>query len=243
MNFDHIAKYYRLFEYTAFGHGLERRRTRFITQMADSRRALVIGDGDGRFTAALALRNPSVQIDSIDRSSQMLRLAHRRLVKEQIVNRGRIRLIEGDIRSVPLPAGEYDLIATHFFLDVLNDQDVRLLMERIVLAASRPCRWAVSEFDIPQHGWRHIHAAAWVKTMYFFFRCVAGLETARLPRWRAVFRDHGFVCMNSEPARAGLIRSEFWKLEPDNAFTEHVAERSSASNQPGCRAMGVWNTM
>ena len=46
----------------------------------------MIGDGDGRFTAALALRNRSVQIDSIDRSSQMLRLAHRRLAKEQIVN-------------------------------------------------------------------------------------------------------------------------------------------------------------
>jgi ubiquinone/menaquinone biosynthesis C-methylase UbiE len=231
MNFDHIAKYYRLFEYTAFGRSLERSRFTFIDQMTDSRRALVIGDGDGRFTAALAVRNRTVQIDSIDRSSDMLRLAHRRLLSEQVVNPDRIRLIHGDIRSVSLPGREYDLIATHFFFDVLNNQDLRLVFQRVLSAASRPCRWAVSEFEIPRHGWRRIHAQAWVKTMYFFFRCVAGLEAARLPEWRAPFRDHGFVCLNSEPARAGLMRSELWQLEPDAAFVEHAGERSTASNQ------------
>jgi ubiquinone/menaquinone biosynthesis C-methylase UbiE len=244
MNFDGIARFYRWFEYMAFGHGLERRRLTFLDQMADSRRALVIGDGDGRFTAALARRNRTVQIDSIDRSAQMLRLAHRRLQKEQIVNRERIRLIQGDIRFVSLPTGEYDLIATHFFFDVLNDQDLRMVVQRVVAAASVPCRWAVSEFDIPEHGWRHIHAEAWVKTMYFFFRCVAGLEVAELPQWRAPFLDHGFVCLNSEPARAGLMRSELWQLEPDAAsVVEQAPERSSVLNGVGAGAMGVWTTM
>jgi ubiquinone/menaquinone biosynthesis C-methylase UbiE len=244
MNFDHIATYYRWFEYIAFGHSLERRRLTFLDRMKDSRRALVIGDGDGRFTAALAIRNHTVQIDSIERSSQMLRLARRRLRREQIMNRDRIRLIQGDIRFVTLPTGEYDLIATHFFLDVLNHHDLRLVVQRVVSAASRPCHWAVSEFDIPQHGWRHIHAEAWVKTMYFFFRCVAGLKVAELPEWRTAFLDHGFVCLHSEAAGAGLMRSELWQLEPDAAsVVGHARERSSVLNQVGARAIGVWNTM
>jgi hypothetical protein len=67
---------------------------------------------------------------------------------------------------------------------------------------------------------------------------------AELPQWRAPFLDHGFVCLNSEPARAGLMRSELWQLEPDAAsVVEQAPERSSVLNGVGAGAMGVWTTM
>jgi ubiquinone/menaquinone biosynthesis C-methylase UbiE len=214
MNFDRVAWSYRWLEYVAFGRALERSRFVFLDGLGDVRRALIIGDGDGRFTAALALRNRTVHIDSIELSGRMIRLASGRLIKQRVYNPDRIRLIEGDIRSVSLPNKDYDLVATHFVFDVFRDLDVRLIVGRVHSVVSQRCSWAVSEFDIPQHGWRRAHAASWVKTMYFFFRFAARLDTPNLPNWRAALEDHGFACIHSETARAGLIRSELWQLAP-----------------------------
>jgi ubiquinone/menaquinone biosynthesis C-methylase UbiE len=211
MSFDRVAGIYRLLEYGAFGRELERRRSAFIGHMRNARRALIIGDGDGRFTADLATHNPGVRIDSIDLSRKMLHLAHRRLFERQIESPERVRFIEGDVRSVEIPGSGYDLVSTHFVFDVFNETDLQLVTRRILSTVSPQCLWAVSEFDIPCRGWQRAHAEIWVKTMYLFFRHAAGLENQRLRNWRAMLAGHGFVCSESESARAGLIISELWQ--------------------------------
>ncbi len=75
MNCDRIARPYRWIEYLAFGRKLERHRFRFLSGATHSRSALLLGDGDGRFIAALAHNNPSVRIDSIESSANMVQVA------------------------------------------------------------------------------------------------------------------------------------------------------------------------
>lgn len=221
MSFDRVAGIYRCLEYGAFGRELERRRSAFIGHMRNARRALIVGDGDGRFTADLAARNRSVRIDSIDLSRKMLHLARCRLINKQIESPERVRFVEGDIRSVEIPNSGYDLVSTHFVFDVFNDTDLQIVIRRISDAASPQCLWAVSEFDIPRHRLRRAHAEMWLKTMYLFFRYAAGLENQRLPDWRAVLAEHGFVCSKSESARAGLIISELWQIRPELPLRGH----------------------
>src|SRR6185437_1080687 len=55
--FDRLARVYRWMEWLSFGPYLSRCRRAFLPQLRDARRALVLGDGDGRFTAALLRRN------------------------------------------------------------------------------------------------------------------------------------------------------------------------------------------
>ena len=66
LNFDRIARPYRWLEYLSLGRALERCRFHFLPRLRDCRRALVLGDGDGRFTAKLLDANPSVQVDAVD---------------------------------------------------------------------------------------------------------------------------------------------------------------------------------
>jgi hypothetical protein len=54
--FDRLAKPYRWLEYLSFGRNLERCRFHFLPQLAGTQRALLLGDGDGRFAERL-LRN------------------------------------------------------------------------------------------------------------------------------------------------------------------------------------------
>lgn len=79
MSFDRIASSYRFLEWILFCNVLQRARTAFIPQTVDSRRALVVGEGDGRFLVELLRTNPRIQVDCVDASKKMLALARARV--------------------------------------------------------------------------------------------------------------------------------------------------------------------
>ena len=57
MNCDLIAPHYWWIERLGMGRALERRRRWFLPEIGNARRALVLGDGDGRFLRELLRRN------------------------------------------------------------------------------------------------------------------------------------------------------------------------------------------
>ena len=73
-----LAGVYAWMEAVTFGPWLSRCRLTFLGEMRSCRRALVLGDGDGRFTARLLRANPEVEIDTVDASTAMLRALLRR---------------------------------------------------------------------------------------------------------------------------------------------------------------------
>ena len=77
LNFDPLARPYRWLEYATFGRALERCRFHFLPALTGARRALVLGDGDGRFLARLLRANPELEADVVDCSPAMLRLLQR----------------------------------------------------------------------------------------------------------------------------------------------------------------------
>ncbi|MGC2504632.1 MAG: class I SAM-dependent methyltransferase, partial [Silvibacterium sp.] len=112
--FDRIARPYRWLEYLSFGPMLERVRFSRIPQLAGTRRALVLGDGDGRFLARLLASNPSLQAEVVDQSPAMLRLLEHRATAAGAGHR--VHIHQSDARAFQ-PTGPYDLVITHFFLD------------------------------------------------------------------------------------------------------------------------------
>ncbi len=202
MNCDPIARWYRWLEYIGFGRALERRRNAFLDDIADARRALVLGEGDGRFLARLApamFQTPGATIDYVDLSSRMLALARNRAGDG-------IRYILGDARSIPLPAAEYDLIVTHFFLDCFEESDAAAVMDKIAASAAPRARWVISEFR-DASWWSHMTVSA----LYLFFRITTGLKTRRLVDFRRMLQGRGFILEKSRIAHGGLLTSELWR--------------------------------
>jgi ubiquinone/menaquinone biosynthesis C-methylase UbiE len=198
VNCDPIARWYRWLEYLGFGRALERRRNAFLAHVAGARRALVLGDGDGRFLARLVAEMRGA-VDYVDLSPGMLDLARSRCGD-------RVRYIAGDARTIPLRESEYDLIVTHFFLDCFDEADAPALVQRIAAAAQPDSRWLISEFR-DANWWSRLSVAS----LYWFFRIATGLKTKRLFDHRPLLRKHGFVLEKSEQARAGLLVSELWR--------------------------------
>ncbi len=79
MNCDGIARWYRVLEYVVFGRALEGRRVEYLNDVADARRVLILGDGDGRFTAEFVRRNSRATVESVDLSGRMIEMAAKRV--------------------------------------------------------------------------------------------------------------------------------------------------------------------
>ena len=169
----------------------------FLGEVSNARRALVLGDGDGRALAALLAAAPNAQIDYVDVSARMLDLARQR------AGRVRVAYRNDDALTTPLPSAEYDLIVTHFFLDCFDEADQARLVARIARAAVPQARWLVSEFRKP---------GLLVRALYLFFRATTGLQTRRLVDHHPLFQCHGFRLTRSDPAWRGLLASELWRM-------------------------------
>jgi SAM-dependent methyltransferase len=199
-SWDSVARWYRWLEYLGFGRALEHRREAFLSDVADARRVLALGDGDGRALVALrkamsASATPATHIDYVDISAQMLELARARAGTDLIA------YYCDDALTRPLHEAEYDLIVTHFFLDCFNENCLELLTARVARAAAPRARWIISEFR--RSGWL-------VSCLYLFFRMSAGLRTRRLVDHHPVLTSHGFRLMRSETTWGGLLASELW---------------------------------
>ena len=199
MNCDSIARWYRWIEYAGFGGELQRRRVAFLGKVADPRRIIVAGEGDGRFLVRLVDQNRDASIDYVDVSERMLGLARERAGTD------RVTYHQADALTLQLPEAEYDLICTHFFLDCLDEQDAPRFVDRISRASTIHARWLISEFREP-HTW----ARFIVRTLYFFFHLTTGLGTTRLVDHRPLLERAGFRLQHEEASRFGLLASELW---------------------------------
>lgn len=206
MNCDRIAPFYRWFEYLGFGRELERRRCSLLAEIGSAQRVLVLGDGDGRFLARLADQFPSANIDSIEASAGMQALARNR-------TGARVRHQLGDVRTVPLDCGRYDLIATHFFLDCFDGNECPQIIDRIAGAAAPQAQWLISEFRQAHEGWRWLWTRAWIGSLYFLFRVATGLRTNALVDHHLPLARCGFRLVRQESSRFGLLSSELWQRE------------------------------
>jgi SAM-dependent methyltransferase len=212
-NFDLLARPYRWLEYATFGQALERCRYHFLPALTDARRALVLGDGDGRFLARLLRANPELEADVVDLSPAMLRLLDARLRPE---DRQRIVLHQTDAREFAPPRTHYDLVAAHFFFDCLFQSDLNALVARIVPRLAPGARWVVSEFAKPRDRVSSVVGGRVVSALYGAFGLLTGLRLRSLPDHGAELVAAGFQLLMEEQWLRGLLVSQLWQLRRCN---------------------------
>lgn len=209
--FDRIARLYRLMEYLSFGPMLERCRFHYIPALTDCRRALVFGDGDGRFLARMLAAAPHLRADAVDASSAMLHLLRKRVALQG--GRDRLTLLCADARIFRPHSAGYDLVVTHFFLDCLSQGETHRLIARVRPHLAPGARWLVSEFQIPNAGvLQRGLARTVISGLYAAFRLLTGLSVRRIPEWPAILARQGFRRKASRSWLGGLLISELWEI-------------------------------
>jgi SAM-dependent methyltransferase len=223
--FDRIARLYRAMEVLSFGPMLERCRFHHLPALRQSRRALVLGDGDGRFLARLLAANPVLHADAIDASPVMLGLLRARASRNG--DSDRLTTTCADARDFRPQSTDYDLVATHFFLDCLTEAEADQLIARLRPHLVPSARWLVSEFQIPADSrFRAGLARGIISSLYAAFRLLTGLTVREIPPWPALLARHGFTRQATHSWLGGLLVSEVWELRE---ATAPVAARSHSS--------------
>jgi ubiquinone/menaquinone biosynthesis C-methylase UbiE len=210
VNFDRVSRIYRTLETIAFGRALQRARIRWLRELSGTTRALIVGEGDGRFVGELLKTYPHLQIDCVEASGRMIELARRRL-KEGGADVAQVRFFQADIFSWS-PRQKYDLIVTHFLLDCFNEAQLEAIVTKLALAAEPDAIWLLADFRIPTTGALATNwAKLWIRVMYLFFRITAGLQTTTLIDPSPYLCATGFSLTNESLTRCGMIKSQVWR--------------------------------
>lgn len=209
-NFNRLARVYRWMELFSFGPWLMRCRCAFLHECCAARRALALGDGDGRFTARLLRENSSIQIDAIDASPAMLEA----LVYQASPHAARVRALLADVRNWQPENPPYDLIVSHFVLDCLTTGEIRSLASTLARSVSPGSLWIVSEFAVSAgwFGWLVSRPVVWA--LYRAFGWLTGLRVQSLPDHSIALLQAGFILQARKCWLGGLLISELWGLTP-----------------------------
>ncbi|SEG66074.1 Ubiquinone/menaquinone biosynthesis C-methylase UbiE [Bryocella elongata] len=208
-NFDRIAHLYRWSEYLALGRLLEQVRFHLLPRLQDRTNALVLGDGDGRFLARLMTQNPALHATAIDISAKMLDLLRARCLRTSPAAGARLHTLRTSALEADAPP-QTDLIATHFLLDCLTQQQVDELTQRLAAQVQPGCLWVVSDFEVPQSPVLGFFGALYVRTLYLAFRMLTGLRVTHLPDPQQALAAAGFARIERQERLGGLLYTELW---------------------------------
>ena len=213
LNFDRVARPYQWLEYLLLGRALHRCRLHFVPQLPDRQKALVLGDGDGRFLAHLLARYPWLHANAVDLSPAMLRLLRGRATAASPTAATRLTTHQADARTFE-PAGPYDLVVTHFFLDCLSEPELERLVARTAPHLAPGAIWLLSDFRIPPSGLPRLLALALVRSLYLAFRILTGLRVTRLPDHASALRRNGLTLDAQHRSLYGILTTEIWQTPP-----------------------------
>lgn len=186
-------------------------RVGLLDSLADARRVLCVGEGDGRFVAALLQRAPAATITVVEASGAMIDLARARIAEARPADVARVHFVHGSIASVDLPRGHFDAVATCYFLDCLEGGELAAVVERLGGAAAPRAKWLQVDFQRPQRGHSRLVASAWLAVLYAFFGLSAGLRASRLEDPAPRLARLGFRRRRRLVRRGGMLSGEVWE--------------------------------
>jgi hypothetical protein len=149
--------------------------------------------------------------DAVDSSHSMLAILERRIRGAAPNGRLRIRLHHADVLHWG-PAGSYDLIVSHFFLDCFFPRQLEQLIDGLLPHALPGAQWVISEFAVPRNPFAAYFARRIIGLLYRAFGLLTGLRVRALPDYEAALLQRGWVLTHDRRYLAGLLCSQLWTL-------------------------------
>lgn len=211
MSFDRLAPFYRGLERGLAGSCLHRGRVMHLAALPVPRRALLLGEGHGRFLPELLRRFPEVEVTVVEGSAGMIAAA-RVAVEEAGYSLERVKFVHADLRSwSPGNNDRFDLLAALYVFDSFTASELESLIARVGAAAAGGAYWLVADFRIPPAaGFARWRAWAIVTVLYRFFRWTVRLHAQELVSPDPFLERAGFALNGREVFEWGMLYSDLW---------------------------------
>lgn len=210
MSFDRLAPHYRWMERVLAGEKLQRCRLAWLGDVRDCQNVLVVGEGPGRFLGEAARALPSARFCCVDASAAML--ARARAVWAKAGGEvERAQFVQTNLPAWEPPAGTFDLVVTHFFLDCFPADLLAAVVTRLAAGAGVNARWLLADFCVPARGIARWRARLALGAAYTFFRVATRLPARRLAPPEACLAAEGFQLVRRRTSDWGLLHSDLWQ--------------------------------
>lgn len=234
MSFDRLAPHYRWLERVLAGEKLQRCRLAWLGEVRNCRKVLVVGEGPGRFLSEAVRALPAAQFCCVDASAAMLERARVAWAKAG-GEPARAQFLQAELPAWQPPAGVFDLVVTHFFLDCFPPGLLKAVVARLAAAAGADARWLLADFCVPARGAARLRARLVLWTAYTFFRAAIRLPARRLATPDVCLEAEGFRLMHRRTSDWGLLHSDLWQ----RGAPASAAGPTSDALAPGLRAASV----
>ena len=204
MSFERLAPHYRWLERVTAGRVLQRARVTHLAALDGAENILLVGEGTGRFLAALRERRPNVPITVMDSSARMLAIARE-------VAPGPTTFEQVDLTLTALPSNGWDAVVSHCFLDCFTPGRLEHVIANLAQAATPRADWLITDFALPAAGWRRTRARLIHALMYRTFRLTTCLEAHRWTDPSPFLQAQGFQLSRRSPFNHGLIHADHWQ--------------------------------
>ena len=210
MNFDRLAPHYHWLERIFAGGLMQRCRTALLDRAKNSRHALLVGEGTGRFLTELLRGNPEIKVVCIESCAGMIRQAQRRLGRERI-NPERVQFEQTDVFDWVPPVEKFDLVVTNFFLDCFRAGQLQKLVPLLSASTTADAAWLLADFRIPECGWRRWRAKIILASLYACFKISTSLSASRLTPPDPFLASAGFALIERRMANFGFAHADYWR--------------------------------
>jgi len=210
MNFDRLSVHYPWMELVFAGGLMQRCRTRFLSRITHCQHGLLVGEGTGKFLATLLRVNPQIRVTCVEKSAGMIQQMRRRLRTESL-DASRVQFKEMDALDWPPTGNQYDLVATHFFLDCFRGEQLERLVSSLAASAQPGAFWLLTDFREPECGWRRWRAKILLAMLYAFFKATTRISASRLTPPDAYLARSGFRLRERRLDSFGFAHSDIWE--------------------------------
>lgn len=193
--FDILAPLYDRMAWLVYGKSIRMAQLCFMHKIPDGASVLILGGGTGWFLRALMEQRPACRVLYVDSSVKMIDLARKACGAA-------VTFVHGTEKSIPADS-QFDVVVTHFFLDMFSNDGCRNLVARIKQHLSPDSLWLAADFFDGGKWWHHLL----LRLMYAFFRAFCGIEARTLPDWHGALAGGHLRAQNERFFYRGFIRS------------------------------------
>ncbi|MEQ9365302.1 MAG: class I SAM-dependent methyltransferase [Leptospirales bacterium] len=215
--FDLVAPIYDLLAAVGSGNRIPRIRRALLPRLPPREKALVLGDGTGRFLCELMATGRIRRAVCIDASAGMIAKARARWITRSEQLKLDPRSVSFQVAALPLPnglAGPYDLVCTNFFLDLFIDAELESILLQIDTALAPGAFWYFSDFRYPdaaKQPFANIASRLLVRILYTFFGSLSGLGARRLPDIHSAFHNSGYEPLFESYSTRGILECKIFQ--------------------------------
>lgn len=221
-----MSHVYDLMTGRSVGNVIVRSQINWTNELPAERRALIVGDGTGRFLLELLRRAKPSHVVTIDISETMIRKARQRIQNNDPTKLEMVNFVTADLDALTLkdllslshgnqnkenPA-YYDVIATNFFLDLYTERNVLKKVQKLSSVHAINGIYINTDF-IRVHGTGLLVRIQrfLLKGLYVLFRLVTRIPGYRPADYDAILKECGYEKLKSRYFAFGMIESSMYR--------------------------------